>query len=264
MVNDSDKENVLITPIRKQRRSCFAKATPKSEGKLNLKGESKLHVAAIKNEIGSVEELLLDSGIDVNCKDHAGWTALHEACSRGHNEIVKALIKAGASVNIPGYENQTALMDAVISNRVETVQILLEAGADPNLHNEHGQTAYFLVVSDEMKTLLNECGQHSAEKSIIEKLDEMNSRPLSNIAIAYSSSIGMNDVASCSDLLDADVLMNDAVKATHLVVKSYENNMTERTLKYLEAMACGAWIVTSDWLHACKKAVAGLKNLHSL
>lgn len=248
-----EKENVLITPIRKQKRNSLVKGTPKSESKLTLKGESKLHVAAIKNDVASVKELLADCLIEINGKDFAGWTALHEACSRGHNEIVTLLIKSGASVNVPGYENQTPLMDAVMGGRIETARILLKAGADPSLPGENGMTAYMLAKSDEMKALLNENAGSSAHDSIKDQLNKINTRPLPSISLAFSSAVGLNDVSICSDILDADVLMSEAVKAipTHLVVKSYGNNTTDRTLKYLQAMACGAWIVTPEWLHAC-------------
>ena len=32
------------------------------------------------------------TGIDVNSKDNAGWTPLHEACNKGHIECVKELL----------------------------------------------------------------------------------------------------------------------------------------------------------------------------
>ena len=48
-----------------------------------------------------------------------GWTALHEACNRGHIDVAKALLKAGASVNAQGHENDTPLHDAAANGHVK-------------------------------------------------------------------------------------------------------------------------------------------------
>lgn len=36
---------------------------------------------------------------EVNRRDNAGYTALHEACARGWTHIVQVLLKHGADVN---------------------------------------------------------------------------------------------------------------------------------------------------------------------
>lgn len=36
---------------------------------------------------------------DVNHRDNAGYTALHEACSRGWTDILNILLEHGANVN---------------------------------------------------------------------------------------------------------------------------------------------------------------------
>lgn len=41
----------------------------------------------------------IHQGCDSNAKDYAGWTPLHEACSRGHPDVVKVLVKYNADVN---------------------------------------------------------------------------------------------------------------------------------------------------------------------
>ena len=44
-----------------------------------------------------------------------GWTALHEACNRGHQTIARLLLTAGANVNVQGMDNDTPLHDAASS-----------------------------------------------------------------------------------------------------------------------------------------------------
>ena len=54
--------------------------------RLNPKGESTLHRAAIKNDVEQLKRILL-TGVSPNVRDHAGWTPLHEAALRGHVEV---------------------------------------------------------------------------------------------------------------------------------------------------------------------------------
>ena len=58
-----------------------------------LSGETDLQVSCIKNDPVKVQQLLA-LGADANMKDHAGWTALHEACNHGYVDCVQELLKA--------------------------------------------------------------------------------------------------------------------------------------------------------------------------
>ena len=46
---------------------------------------------------------------DVNAKDHSGSTALHEACHRGMEGVVRKLLAKGASVVLTDYNGWTPL-----------------------------------------------------------------------------------------------------------------------------------------------------------
>ncbi|XP_059620253.1 ankyrin repeat domain-containing protein 11 isoform X1 [Phlebotomus argentipes] len=105
----------------------------------NGRGESPLHVAAIKGDHDAVKKLL-DQGMSPNLADNAGWTPLHEACNHGHYNVASLLIKAGANVNAKGYEDVTPLHDAALDGQLKLVKLLVERGADPTSKNHKGKT----------------------------------------------------------------------------------------------------------------------------
>jgi ankyrin repeat protein len=65
--------------------------------------------------------------------DGSGYTALMEATSAGHVEVVKLLIKEKADLNLkcinPHYDGETALYRAIITNKDAIVDLLVKAGA---------------------------------------------------------------------------------------------------------------------------------------
>ncbi|KAL5111229.1 BRCA1-associated RING domain protein 1 [Taenia crassiceps] len=111
------------------------------ELKLNSKGESVLHRAAIKNNVSELRRLLT-AGLSPNARDHAGWTPLHEAALRGHAEAAECLLTDGhATVDIPGGPDlETALHEAVFNHQAEIVRLLLRHNANPTFANGQGVT----------------------------------------------------------------------------------------------------------------------------
>ena len=61
-------------------------------------GETILHKAARLGYCDIVEESIR-AGIDVNVRDNAGWSPLHEACAYSHVDVAKILLKYGADSN---------------------------------------------------------------------------------------------------------------------------------------------------------------------
>ncbi|KAJ8276453.1 hypothetical protein COCON_G00082050 [Conger conger] len=93
---------------------------------------------------------------EVNRRDNAGYTALHEACSRGWARIVRVLLDHGADVNCSAQDGTRPIHDAVVNDNLYVVWMLLNHGADPTLATYSGQTALKLAQSGSMKKFLME------------------------------------------------------------------------------------------------------------
>uniref|UniRef100_A0A8D2AYN7 Ankyrin repeat domain 31 n=1 Tax=Sciurus vulgaris TaxID=55149 RepID=A0A8D2AYN7_SCIVU len=150
-----------------RKRQNFLKATCNQEmktdgiNKRNVRGESRLHLAARRGNLSLVKKLI-ESGADVNLKDNAGWTPLHEASNEGFNDIIVELLKAGANVNCENIDGILPLRDAVAGNHLKAAEILLQHGADPNQKDQNQKTALDEANSDKMEELLKSYGATKA------------------------------------------------------------------------------------------------------
>ncbi|XP_018085379.1 BCL-6 corepressor-like protein 1 isoform X2 [Xenopus laevis] len=92
---------------------------------------------------------------DINHRDNAGYTALHEACARGWTDILQLLLDNGANVNCSAQDGTRPIHDAVVNDNLETVWLLLSYGADPTLATYSGQTPMKLASSKIMRKFLS-------------------------------------------------------------------------------------------------------------
>ncbi|KAL5017352.1 hypothetical protein ScPMuIL_006941 [Solemya velum] len=141
--------------------------------KRNHKGETILHTACIKNDINKLDELLEVPGIDVNIKDNAGWTPLHEACNHGNLQCVTKLLNFVPAKNMEhlaqdsgsckkvdllavSYNGLTPLHDSVLNNKLEICEALLQHGGCEQLDAKTvlGYTPMDLARFPDMKKLL--------------------------------------------------------------------------------------------------------------
>ncbi|KAM8966708.1 ankyrin repeat domain-containing protein 12 isoform 2-T2 [Pelodytes ibericus] len=148
------------TPNHPSQATPTQKKTPTSStrqkdkvNKRNERGETPLHMAAIRGDRSQVKELIR-LGANVNVKDFAGWTPLHEACNMGFYDVAKVLIAAGADVNTQGLDDDTPLHDAASSGHRDIVKLLLRNGGNAFQANKHGARPVDVAETEELEQLL--------------------------------------------------------------------------------------------------------------
>ncbi|XP_051990389.1 ankyrin repeat domain-containing protein 12 isoform X1 [Xyrauchen texanus] len=140
-------------PMQKKIASSSSSRQKDKVNKRNERGETSLHMAAIRGDVKQVKELI-SLGADVNVKDFAGWTPLHEACNLGYYDVAKVLIGAGAEVNTQGLDDDTPLHDASSSGHKDIVKLLLCNGGNAFQANKRGERPVDVADSQEVEQLL--------------------------------------------------------------------------------------------------------------
>ncbi|MGH7503346.1 MAG: ankyrin repeat domain-containing protein [Longimicrobiales bacterium] len=85
----------------------------------------------------AVQYLVEELGVDVNVRDHDGYSAVHNAAARGDNEMIRYLVEKGADVTVVSRRGQTTVdMANGPQQRVqpfpETIALLESMGATNN------------------------------------------------------------------------------------------------------------------------------------
>ncbi|XP_044159670.1 LOW QUALITY PROTEIN: BRCA1-associated RING domain protein 1 [Bufo gargarizans] len=244
------KPKPFSTPRRKSQPGTNLQTSPSDYQftKKNHKGETMLHVASIKGEVHTVEELL-KSGANPNIKDNAGWTPLHEACNHGHTNVVEVLLRHHALVNTTGYQNDTPLHDAVKNGHVAIVRLLLQHGALQDAVNIFGLQPVDYAETEEIKSALL---QTRTDKKLhspgpAPKVAQCREGSLIILASGLSTS-QRTDLNKLVSLFKAEICTNYSSSVTHIIVG--EEPML-RTMKCMMGILSGCWILRCAWLKTC-------------
>ncbi len=98
-----------------------------NNAKLNVQStisrDTALSLAAKYNKLSCVK-IIIESGADINTKDHNGWTPLMHAVLIGSKNIVKYLCKNYADLNVQSHEGNTAATLAEMYNKRSCLEVL--------------------------------------------------------------------------------------------------------------------------------------------
>ncbi|TMW56644.1 hypothetical protein Poli38472_006654 [Pythium oligandrum] len=103
-------------------------------------GMTALHWASYGGKLDCVQELL-KAGASVTIVDQNGRNALHHACRKDHDGVVRFLLDDGKmDINAVSESKDTPLHKAVTGQSIKCIEILLQLGADPHLRNDQNRT----------------------------------------------------------------------------------------------------------------------------
>lgn len=77
--------------------------------------------------------------LNLNKKNDAGQTLLHQAIANNQTEVAKYLVDKGADLNLPDTKGNTPLHIATQNNQTEVIKYLVDKGARLNLQNNEGK-----------------------------------------------------------------------------------------------------------------------------
>uniref|UniRef100_A0A8C6TAK9 BRCA1 associated RING domain 1 n=1 Tax=Neogobius melanostomus TaxID=47308 RepID=A0A8C6TAK9_9GOBI len=224
--------------------------------KRNHKGETPLHIAAIKGDAEAVKKLL-DQEADPNLKDNAGWTPLHEACNLGHLAVVEILVSRGALLNTPGYKNDSPLHDAVRNGHAAIVKLLLQLGASTNVLNLYGKRPADYAASREMLEIFQEAtdGTPNANTALSPAMVSNSvGRSDETLVVILSSKLSpskQQHLSKLGQLLRARTADTFTESVTHVVVP---DEQMPTTFNALLGVLAGCWVVKYSWVEACLQA----------
>lgn len=109
---------------------------------------ARLVLAAWSEDVVKINKLI-GTGVNLNCKNRYGTTALMAAAQVGNVEITRLLLNKGADPNIKNNYGRSALILTGCED-LNITKTLLDHGANPNEKNIYGSTALMLMAGSKL------------------------------------------------------------------------------------------------------------------
>lgn len=116
---------------------------------LDESGWSPLHIAASVGNVEIMEKLLehsIEPNVDLQTKN--GITALHLACSKKHQDVVKLLLERGASVRVKDKNGQLPLHRAAAVGSMGIASMLCDKNSPVNTKDRLGWSPLFHALAE--------------------------------------------------------------------------------------------------------------------
>ncbi|KAG9488000.1 hypothetical protein GDO78_007679, partial [Eleutherodactylus coqui] len=208
------------------------------------KGETAMHKTCRCNNVKKLRLQLSVPGFDINAKDNAGWTPLHEACNHGSTECVREILQRCPEVDLLSHvDGVTPLHDALQNGHIEIGKILLQHGEAIILQQQdsNGKFPLDYISSPQLKKELFAVVQveetiEGFHKNAVQVSDnhklEFSAFLLSRMLVNFISVYGLpSDTVTAKALYPNSAFMFSHVKCTHA---SFSTSIVE---SYLEALA---------------------------
>ena len=150
--------------IRKPSVAVF-KQTRKTSDNNN---QSEWFEAAKSGNLGKLNRLILQ-GIDIDCRDDKGCTALIRACGHSRRAVVSFLLQQNADIEARSNNGSTALSSSIIGNCRRVAGLLLDKKANPNGLGPANYSYATIAAASWNDAMLSILGRNGADVTICNK-----------------------------------------------------------------------------------------------
>ncbi|MGB5445809.1 MAG: ankyrin repeat domain-containing protein [Psychromonas sp.] len=139
--------------------------------KQTYRTEPDLFDFARSGDLRGLANILSDSpDVDINAKNHRGYSALMLAVYNGNTDFCEALLRCGADVNSTDAVGNTLLMGAAFKGDLTIIKLLLQFEASASIVNKSNMTAHDWALMFRRSEVLDYLRHHYSTENTSSKL----------------------------------------------------------------------------------------------